>query len=446
KIMADINVLISNGTCYKSASEESHMDYIPCGNAASGQHYPCCSKGDMCMSSNACFNGEYERQHPEYQLHIRSQPLHYPSGFHSLTHGNRIDTKGDFRTTYLAGCTDKNYKAGACPNKGIYDKQEWVGLTNCKRGQGKRGQDVAWIGCEEDIEEPSVNYGNQSCACSPDRADLSALFMDGQMLTKHANLPRTLGGTINFADGYTPTAASSPTTQSSMVNSGDVTGTAIGTATPEATSGDPGAATPNSGGSGLSTGALAGISTGAGVGGIILIAFIFLMFRYRRLKTKKESGYQGLRPSPTGTSGASSPGRIDGNNYDDKVSPNSITSANAPAHNHSGDNNGVAHGFFKAELPAGSPNSIVPSIENTPSPPFTQQGQQPRTIQYEAYDPDRDRWVPPLSVISERSNEAMMNTPNPYISPQSTGETVAAHVTQHSQRSGGMEPIYEMQA
>ncbi|KAK7967263.1 uncharacterized protein PG986_001540 [Apiospora aurea] len=424
--MVEINVLISNGTCYKSASEESYTAYIPCGNAASGQHYPCCSKGDMCMSSNACFN-----------------PLHYPSCFHSIPpHPGHLNRTAE--TTYLAGCTDENYKADACPNKGIYDNQEWVGLTNCKSEQSKRGQDVPWIGCEEDIDEPSLNYGNQSCHCTPDRADRSILFMDGQTLTRHANLPRSSGGTINFADGYTPTAVTSPTTQPSKSNDGDVTGTATSTATPEATSENPAAAaTAQSGGSGLSTAALAGIGVGAGVGAIILITFAFLALRYRRLKAKKEPGYQGLRPSPAGANGA----RTDGNNYDFKASPNLIANANPPAHHHSGDNNGHAHGFFKAELPADGPSTIVPSIETTPSPPLTRQGQQqPRPIQFQAYDPDRDRWVPPLFAISERSNETMMASPNPYISPQSTGETVGAHGTQHGQRSGGMDPIYEMQA
>ncbi|KAK8065796.1 hypothetical protein PG997_012543 [Apiospora hydei] len=383
--MVEINVLISNGTCYKSASEKSYIDYIPCGNAASGQHYPCCSKGDMCMSSNACFN---------------------------------------------PGCTDENYKADACPNKGIYDNQEWVGLTNCKSEQGKRGQDVPWIGCEEDIEEPSLNYGNQSCHCTPDRADWSIPFMDGQNLTRHANLPRSSGGTINFADGYTPTAVTNPTTQPSKSNDGAVTGTATSTATPDATSGNPAAATAQSGGPESFHGRAGRHRCRSRPG------------RVHPHRAKKEPGYQGLRPSPAGANGA----RTDGNNYDDKASPNPIANANAPAHHHSGDNNGHAHGFFKAELPADSPSTIVPSIETTPSPPITQHGQQqPRPIQYQAYDPDRDRWVPPLSAISERSNETMMASPNPYISPQSTGETVGAHGTQHGQRSGGMDPIYEMQ-
>ncbi|KAK8058557.1 hypothetical protein PG994_009005 [Apiospora phragmitis] len=385
--MADINVLISNGTCYKSTDEESYRDYIPCGNVASGQHYQCCSKGDICLSSNACFN------------------------------------IGDSQNTYLAGCTDQSYKADACPNKGVYAMQEWVGLTHCDGEHNKRGLDVDWLGCDEDLGQPSVTSGNRTCDCT-NRADMVPLFTDGQILTKHASLPRTLSGTIIFVEGYKPTAASSPTQQPSKVDDGGVTGTpapeaSSGTGTPAAAV----SASPSS--SSLSTTALAGIGAGAGVGVIIIvIAFVFLALRYRRLKAEKETGYRGLRPSPAGTSGPSSLGKTDDGNYDGQASPNAFPSAGTPAqhYHHSGDNSGHSHGFFKAELPADSPNV------------------------YQAYDPDRDRWVPPLSAISERSNETMMNSPSPLVSPQSTGETAAAHGAQHGQRSGGMDPIYEMQA
>ncbi|KAK8063923.1 hypothetical protein PG996_008575 [Apiospora saccharicola] len=406
--MADINVLISNGTCYMSANKESYEDYIPCGNAATGNHYQCCSKGDSCYSSNACFNG-------------------------------------DSRNTYIAGCTDENYNASACPFKGDYDNQEWVGVMHCAGKRGKRGQDTEWYGCEEDIDIPSVNKGNQSCHCT-DLAELKPLFTDGQILTKFADLPRTSGGSINFQPGYTPTAvaATTPTLQE-PTKAGD------GGATSTAAVSSPAAAAASSGKSGLSTPALAGIGTGAAVGFFVLV--VFVGFLCHRLTAKKNPDYHGLRPSATN---ASTPGHTDGssnNNYGDKTSPNTINGANIPAQqqHHGGVSDGCSghtHGFFKAELPADNPNVPIPSIETSPSPPHTHQEQQrPQPLQYQAYDPDRDRWVPPLSAISERSNETMMmHSPVSCVSPQSTGgEPISAHGTQHGQRSVGMEPIYEMQ-
>ncbi|KAK7934985.1 hypothetical protein PG985_000480 [Apiospora marii] len=413
--MANIDVLISNGTCYMSANKESYEDYIPCGNAATGTHYQCCSKGDSCYLSNACFNG-------------------------------------DSRNTYIAGCTDKDYKAGVCPFKGDYDDQEWVGVIHCAGKRRKRGQDVEWLGCAEDLDVPSVNDGNQSCRCD-DLTEFKPLFTDGQLLTKFADLPRTSGGSINYLPGYTPTAvtAPSPTSEQQPTKAGDGGATSTAAA---ASSSPAAAAAASSGESGLSTSALAGIGAGAGVGVIILIAFVFLALRYRRLKNKKETGYQGLRPSPTGASGASAGNTSGSNNYDDKTSPNTINSPDLPSQQRQiGDgsnNDGHAHGFYKAELPADNPNVAIPSIETTPSPPHTHQEQhRPQPLQYQAYDPDRDRSVPPLSAISERSNETMMlHSPASLVSPQSTGgEPVSAHGTQqHGQRGGGMEPIYEMQA
>lgn len=310
---------------------------------------------------------------------------------------------------------------------------------------------MKWFGCAEDLDVPSVNSGNQSCSCD-DLTEFKPLFTDGQILTRFADLPRTLGGSINFLPGYTPTAVAAPSpTSQQPTQAGD--GAATSTTAAAAASSPAAAVAENSGESDLSTPALAGIGAGAGVGVIIIIAFVFLALRYRRLKNKQESGYQGLRPSPTGASSAGTAGHTGGsNNYDDKTSPNTINSADTPSQQHhigDGSNGGHGHGFYKAELPADNPDVAIPSIETTPSPHHIHQEQQrPQPLQYQAYDPDRDRWVPPLSAISERSNETMMlHSPVSRVSPQSTGgEPVSAHGTQHGQRSGGMDPIYEMQA
>ncbi|KAK8101089.1 hypothetical protein PG999_011463 [Apiospora kogelbergensis] len=387
--MADANLLISNGTCYMSANKEAYKDYIPCGNAASGQHYQCCSTGDTCLSSNACFNFDY-------------------------------------RTTYLVGCTDESYKAGVCPNKGDYSNQQWVSLIHCDNSP-ERSLDVGWFGCEEDLDKPYINSGNRDCLCS-NRGDHSPLFFDGQILTNHANLPRTSGGTIAFSPGYTPTAAAS-----NQPTKGSDGGTTV-TSAPETSSGGGSAATgsaaastTNSGGPVLSKGALAGVSAGAGVVAILLVALVFLVLRYRRIKTKNEPGYEGLRPSPAGTTRGfgGSPHNVDGSNCDDKVSPNTITPANTPVHPHhhqAGENNQEAHGYYKAELPADNPHPVIPSAGPSLCPLHTRREQQAQPLQYTAYDPDRDRCVPPLSAISERSNEtAMMHSPLPRVSQQSTG-------------------------
>ena len=83
----DINdISISYGTCVFKAGWATENLYLPCGNAAFG-HIHCCQAGDMCLENNACYN---------------------------QAHG----------TTYLAGCTDYDYKDPSCP-----DKKSFSGIT-----------------------------------------------------------------------------------------------------------------------------------------------------------------------------------------------------------------------------------------------------------------------------------------------------------------------------
>jgi hypothetical protein len=77
--MPDFNPDISNGTCYYKDSGRLPSRYIPCGNGALG-HKTCCESLDMCLSSRACYNGQYG-------------------------------------VTYLAGCTDPDYQDATCPDK-----------------------------------------------------------------------------------------------------------------------------------------------------------------------------------------------------------------------------------------------------------------------------------------------------------------------------------------
>lgn len=82
--MADPDPSVSNGTCFFMPAVYflSDRSYIPCGNAAFGNIH-CCQAGDHCLEEGACYNEEYG-------------------------------------TTYLAGCTDFNYKDVSCPDKKAY--------------------------------------------------------------------------------------------------------------------------------------------------------------------------------------------------------------------------------------------------------------------------------------------------------------------------------------
>ena len=78
----EFNPWISWGRCFFDNSAISPSRYIPCGNSNFG-HVPCCESGDMCLSSGACYNGQYG-------------------------------------VTYLSGCTDRLYQDDDCPGKGSY--------------------------------------------------------------------------------------------------------------------------------------------------------------------------------------------------------------------------------------------------------------------------------------------------------------------------------------
>jgi hypothetical protein len=58
-LLAQSDSLVSNGTCYYDSGKRANSRYIPCGNDAFG-HITCCESGDMCLSNNACFNGQCE--------------------------------------------------------------------------------------------------------------------------------------------------------------------------------------------------------------------------------------------------------------------------------------------------------------------------------------------------------------------------------------------------
>jgi hypothetical protein len=77
------DLFVSWGKCFfDSSGSEAPSRYIPCCNSNYG-NCSCCESQDMCLSSNACYNGQYG-------------------------------------VTYLAGCTDETYQDSTCPNKGEY--------------------------------------------------------------------------------------------------------------------------------------------------------------------------------------------------------------------------------------------------------------------------------------------------------------------------------------
>lgn len=78
--MADApNIYVSNGTCYTGQDKAADTAMIPCGNVYF-QPQACCQHEDYCLQSSVCYNA---------------------------AHG----------VTYVAGCTDKEYKASVCPDK-----------------------------------------------------------------------------------------------------------------------------------------------------------------------------------------------------------------------------------------------------------------------------------------------------------------------------------------
>lgn len=235
--MNDINVLISNGTCYYGVGMESSDNVIPCGNAANDV-YPCCQAGDFCLEYNVCYNANYS-------------------------------------TTYLAGCTDPEF-GRSCPVKDHSD-QQFLGLVQCA-GTDTSDGDVLWSGCpgpatRTALGQPSV------CDCT---GTAGGLLYAPTSLAAVASLPTSAGEAISFAEGHTPsriTVASITVTTS--VDDGTMT-----SATPSPTS----ISISTSGvtdSQDLSTGAKAGIGVGAAALGLAALGLVLWFSTwYRRRRTQ----------------------------------------------------------------------------------------------------------------------------------------------------------------
>ena len=185
--MGDANIFISNGTCYTAAGKKLDSSFIPCGNAAFG-HQTCCGAGDNCLGDKACF------------------------GIHGTGYGSYL--------TYMAGCTDPDYKDGSCPDKeGIGQfqiiylftpiqgepylthipplDQPWIALTLCDNSDG------VWAACSQE-GNPSTLQPGSFCSCT-DTAKATVAFSDANTLPNTASLPQGTGSSVQFFAGYVPT-------------------------------------------------------------------------------------------------------------------------------------------------------------------------------------------------------------------------------------------------
>ncbi|KAM0272204.1 hypothetical protein ACHAQH_008805 [Verticillium albo-atrum] len=246
--MASRDAFISNGTCYYAAGQESIDSMLPCGNDAFGR-ISCCQQGDMCLTSNACYNQQ-------------------------------------FGVTYLSGCSDPTYSHRNCPGKGAYDSTPWVGLTYCN------GTSEQWIACEQSGREDALTVADD-CWCP--QTDRTVAFTASSVLENVAELPSTPGGEVVWQRGFLPsfaeqddaaTSTAPPTTPTS--SSSSTISTPIQTNTPAETS--PAATeTAQSTDNGLSWPAKIGIGVGVGVGSALLLALLALLFFSRRRRQRRES-------------------------------------------------------------------------------------------------------------------------------------------------------------
>ncbi|KAB5518885.1 hypothetical protein GE09DRAFT_506304 [Coniochaeta sp. 2T2.1] len=240
------NPFISNGTCYFTTGLKADEDFIPCGNDAAG-HKPCCQKGDKCVSSRACYN----------------------------------DKLG---LTYLAGCSDPEYKDANCPEKPNLADSPWVGLVTCA------GTNL-WSACPQ-RGKPSTLKTPDACTCT---RTAGAAFTDAIPLTDVARLPTALGESVFWLPGHLPTSmTSSPssktTTSPSVTSSSTPTVTAPPTTLPSSSpppssssSAAPTAEPQVSSSNGMSTGAKAGLGAGVALAAVLIIsaAIAFVFFRRR---------------------------------------------------------------------------------------------------------------------------------------------------------------------
>ncbi|KAI1502594.1 hypothetical protein F5X99DRAFT_426976 [Biscogniauxia marginata] len=377
--MDDFNPVLSNGTCWSNVNVRAIDDFIPCGNdAGRGQHFACCNHGDNCLSSNACYNSKYG-------------------------------------TTYIAGCTDAGFASAACPKKGDFYNQQWVGLVRCMVSDDDTKNEEEWAGCKESAGKGGLGV--------PDKCDCKGktpLFKDNPTLTNIAHLPLGSGETISFFPGFEPASATDTPTDSSTTSLA-TTPTGQSSTTSETT--DPvglptstSASTPASAEAGLSTAAKAGIGIGAGAGALIIACLVVIAILLRRRKKKDEGNSEPTLPTTQ---------------YPPSL-PRDESSLADPSFS-----------GFKPELAADEPKSTNTSAEPSPNSPNPSQFQPQQ--RYQAYNPDahgdyarRRSNISDMSSMRDGSGHGLSSP----VTPQSTGVQEGGD-TRLGQPS--MEPIHELQ-
>ncbi|KAK8080725.1 hypothetical protein PG997_008543 [Apiospora hydei] len=274
--MSDIDLVISNGTCYFATNRKAADTFIPCGNAANAA-YTCCLKGDVCLEGSVCFHPDGMRGH---DLHSGM----YGSGLWERRWG--LPPQGKVRRP-----TDS--RPGAVPGLG-----RWL---QARRAMGRLPRRQRQ---NRDDGVPSP------CSCSD--PDYQGLFRQKPTIEAVATLPTALGQTILFAKDHEPSllfaksspprAGSSsivppryttiiisvPTTRPSSVIVTNAPSTSSAAFLTDVTVSAKDTSTPDQ--EGLSAGAKAGIAVGVILAVLLSSAIFFLAATMRRRHHRASTG------------------------------------------------------------------------------------------------------------------------------------------------------------
>ncbi|OTA87411.1 hypothetical protein M434DRAFT_138805 [Hypoxylon sp. CO27-5] len=333
-----------------------------------------------------------------------------------------------------------------CPPKKKFSTQQWVNIEPCP-------DTGVWAGCKETGDVPSISA---SVHCTPACSSDNELVSAGPDIHVLGSLPASLGGTIHWNVGVTPTVSASETTifqagttmtTAALPSTSPSTSTSTPTSTPTSTSNstqpktvtsttssnspsssprattssfegspvitsspEPDPSTGTTSDSNLSLPAQAGIGVGVGAGAALIGGLLFLVFFLRKRK-------KGMRNESMTRSDL--PNDSNGQNF-----------LSAPPPGNAGDLNGIKHNTFISELPADEPKraSTVNSQSST-SVPTSPTGFLPQTHRlYTAYNPHLhgNYALSPRSENSSlRNSRADIELP---VSPVSPAIIVSEHV------------------
>ncbi|OLN88138.1 hypothetical protein CCHL11_00154 [Colletotrichum chlorophyti] len=239
------NPFVSSGSCYFAPGQEV-QEWLPCGNAELGDK-TCCSRGDMCLSSKACYNQR-------------------------------------FGITYLAGCSDPEYRHSSCPDKGAYRDQPWAGLVYCN------GTSEQWVACKQSAR-PTTLTSADACWCP--QTSRTVAFTDASVLDDVVRLPTALGGSVIWQPGYVPMPTqldTAPTPTSEPLSNPTTTTAKVSTprtsSASQATETD---ATEPITDTGMATSTKVGVGVGVGVGCMVLLGvLVYLFFAQRKMQRQYE--------------------------------------------------------------------------------------------------------------------------------------------------------------